>query len=96
MSTVLKRHLRGILLQAKGDCCDRVNSDQTIILGTDRREAGPQERRPKAFQTKLTQGGASDSDQMVLVMVRQEAGPRKRQPKALKGEWKTTLEIQRT
>ncbi len=57
-SPVLKRHSRGILLQAKRDCCDRVHSDQTI-LRTDKQEAGPQERRPKALKTKLTQGGPS-------------------------------------
>ncbi len=38
--TVLKRHSKGILLHAKGDCFDQVHLDQ-MVLGTARREAGP-------------------------------------------------------
>ncbi len=59
MSSDLKRHLKGILLQAKGDCSDRVYSDQ-MVLGTARREAEPLERWAKALKTKLTQGGPAD------------------------------------
>jgi hypothetical protein len=86
MSTILKRHSRRILLQAKRDCSDQVHSDQ-MVLGTGRWKAGPQERWPKALKTKLTQGGPGvHSDQMVLVMARQEAGPYERWPKTLKGQ----------
>jgi hypothetical protein len=53
MSIVLKRHSRGILLQAMGDCSERVHSDQ-MVLGTARREAEPQEMQPKVLKTKLT------------------------------------------
>ncbi len=44
-----KRHSRGILQHAKGDCSDRVDSDQ-MVLGTVRQEAGPRERWPQAPQ----------------------------------------------
>jgi hypothetical protein len=44
--------------KAKGDCPNRVHSDQ-MVLGTVRREAGPCERWPKKFKTKLAQGGPS-------------------------------------
>ncbi len=54
MSTILKRHSREILLQAKKDCSDPVHSDQ-MVLGTVRWEAGPQKRWPKALKAKLTQ-----------------------------------------
>ncbi len=48
MSTVVKRHSRGILLQDKGDCSDQVHSDQ-MVLRTVRWEAGPLKRRPKGY-----------------------------------------------
>jgi hypothetical protein len=60
MSTVLKRHSGGSLLQAKRDCSNQVHSDQ-MVLGTVRQEAGPRKRRPKALKSKLTQGGRSGS-----------------------------------
>jgi hypothetical protein len=56
MSTVLKRHSRGILLQAKGDCPDRVHSDQ-MVFRTVRQEAGHHERRPKALKPSQLKGG---------------------------------------
>jgi hypothetical protein len=59
-STVLKRHSRGILPQAKGGCSDQVHSDQ-MVLGIVRQEAAPQERQPKVLQTKLTKGGSPGS-----------------------------------
>jgi hypothetical protein len=85
MATALKRHPRGISLQAMGDCSDQVHSDHTI-LETVRWEAGPQKkkRQPKVLKTKLTQRdhhARVDSDQMVLLMVIQEAGPSERRPK---------------
>ncbi len=52
-----KKTLKWILQQAKGDCADRVHSDQRV-LWTVSREAWPHERWPKAFKTKLAQGGA--------------------------------------
>jgi hypothetical protein len=52
-----KKTLGGIMPQAKGDCPDRIHSDQ-MVVGTVRREAGPGERWPKALKTKLVQGGA--------------------------------------
>jgi hypothetical protein len=88
MSTVLKQHSRGILLQANGDCPDRVHSDQMVHRKV-RREAGPQKRWPKALRTKLNQGGLSGSSPlryMVLIITRREAGPRERRLKMLKGE----------
>ncbi len=57
MSTVLKRHSRGILQQAKGHSLDQLHSDQ-MVLGTVREEAGLRERQPKPFKTKLAQGEA--------------------------------------
>jgi hypothetical protein len=30
-----------------------------MVLGTVRQEGGPQERQPKTFKTKVTQGGTS-------------------------------------
>jgi hypothetical protein len=60
--TIIKRLPRGKLHKSKGDFLDRV-SDQTI-LRTVRREAGPHERFPKAFKTKLSQGGPSSSSQL--------------------------------
>ncbi len=88
MWIVLKRHFRGIWQQAKGDCPDRVNSDQNA-LRTIRWEACPCEPQPKALKTKLAQGGhqaVDHSDKMVLAMARGEAGPRERWPKTLQGE----------
>ncbi len=58
MSSILKRHSRGILLQAKGDCSYQVQSDQ-MVFGTVRREAEPRKRWPGALKAKLTQGGPS-------------------------------------
>jgi hypothetical protein len=43
IATALKRHPRGISLQAMGDCSDQVHSDHTI-LGAVRWEAGPQKK----------------------------------------------------
>jgi hypothetical protein len=60
MPTVLKRHSKGILLQAKGDCSNQVHSDQ-MVLGKARQEAGTQKRQLKVLKTKLTQGEASGS-----------------------------------
>ncbi len=51
---------KGILLNSKGDCTDRVHSDQ-MDLRTVRREAGPQKRQPKVLEVKPTQGGPSGS-----------------------------------
>jgi hypothetical protein len=56
MSTILQRHSRGILLQAKEDFSDRVNSDK-MILRTVRREAEPQKKRPKVLKSELIRGG---------------------------------------
>jgi hypothetical protein len=53
MSTILKRHPRGILLQAKRDCSDGVHSDQ-MVLTTVGQEAGPQKMQPKALKDKPT------------------------------------------
>jgi hypothetical protein len=53
MSMGLKRHSRGILLQAKGNCSDRVHSDQ-MVLRTVKWQAGPKERRPKDTQGELS------------------------------------------
>ncbi len=44
---------RGFSLQTKGDSSDWVLSD-LMVLGTVRREATHQKRRPKAFKSKLT------------------------------------------
>jgi hypothetical protein len=60
MSTVLKRHSKGILLQAKEGCSNPVHSNQ-MVLRTVRREAGSQERLPKALKTEPNQGGSSGS-----------------------------------
>jgi hypothetical protein len=49
-----KKSFRGKLHKAKGDCPDRVKSDQ--ILGTVRRDAGLHDSK-----TKLAQGGPSHS-----------------------------------
>jgi hypothetical protein len=43
--------------KAKGDCPDRVHSDQ-MVLETVRLEAGSRERRPKALKTKLSHSGS--------------------------------------
>jgi hypothetical protein len=51
MSTVLERHSRQILQQAKGDWSSKLD---WMVLGTVRREAGPRERRPKVLKTKPT------------------------------------------
>jgi hypothetical protein len=60
MSTVLKRDSRGNSTASHRECSDRVHSDQ-LVLGTDKREVGPQRRRPKPLKAKLTQGGPSGS-----------------------------------
>jgi hypothetical protein len=63
-------------MQAKGDCSDRVHSDQ-MVLGTATREAGLQEKCPKVLKTRLTQWGHQAlvySYQAVLVMARQAGG----------------------
>jgi hypothetical protein len=52
MSTLLKRHLGGILLQAKGDYLDQVRSDQ-MFLGKVRLEAGPHDRQSKTLKGEL-------------------------------------------
>jgi hypothetical protein len=86
MSTILKKHSRGILQQPKGNCPDQVHSDQ-MVLGTVIQEAGLCERWRKMLKTKLAKGGHQarfHSDQMVLVMAKQEAGPCERWPKTLK------------
>jgi hypothetical protein len=54
---ILKRHSRGFLQQANGDCLDQLHSDK-LVLETGRWEAGPHERQPKALKTKLGQGGS--------------------------------------
>jgi hypothetical protein len=46
------------LQQTKGDCLERVHSNQ-MVLGTVRCEAGPHDRQPKALKTKLAQGEPS-------------------------------------
>jgi hypothetical protein len=51
MSTILKTHSRGILLKAKGNCSDEVHSDQ-MVLGTVRKEPGPQKRHSKVLKAK--------------------------------------------
>jgi hypothetical protein len=60
MSTVLKDTQGGFAPQAKGDSSDRVYSDQ-MVLGTVRRETGPQKSQTKALKSKLAQGGPSGS-----------------------------------
>jgi hypothetical protein len=79
-----------LLLQAKEDCSYRVHSYK-MVLGTVRREAGPQERRPKSLKAKLTQGDHQaqvHSDQLAdrrLDLIRGcQRGSRER--------WKKTLE----
>jgi hypothetical protein len=69
MSSVLKSHSWGILLQAKSDCSNQVYSIQ-MVLGTVRREAGSQERWPKALKAKLTQGGP-----LGLSLLRSDSSP---------------------
>ncbi len=59
--TAQKRHSRGILHQAEGDCPDWVHSDQKMVLWTVRWEAGPHERQVQAPKTKLAQRGPSSS-----------------------------------
>jgi hypothetical protein len=58
--TVLKRQFWSFMQHAKGDCPDRVLSDQ-VVLGTVRWKSGPHERRPKELRVKITQGGPSGS-----------------------------------
>jgi hypothetical protein len=61
----------------QGDCLDRVHSDQ-MVLGTVGWEAGPQERQPKAFKTKLAQKGPSGLSPLRsdgFVVPRREARP---------------------
>ncbi len=55
MTIILKRHSRGILLQAKGDCSVQVHLGQ-IIIRTVRQEAGPRETQLKVLKTKPDQG----------------------------------------
>jgi hypothetical protein len=94
MSTVLKWHSR-MIFHSKPRKTVWIESTQNkwfseqMVLRTVRQEAGTRERQPKAFKTKLAQGGPSDqihSDQMVLVKVRREARPWERWPEILKGE----------
>ncbi len=59
-SAILKETLKRNLQKVKGDCPDRVHSDQ-MVLATVRREAGRHERQPKAVKTTLAQGGPSCS-----------------------------------
>jgi hypothetical protein len=66
-----------------------IESTQIMVFRTVRQEAGPQERRPKTLETKLTHEGYQalvHSDQSILVMARWEARPHERWPKTLKGE----------
>jgi hypothetical protein len=51
-STAYKNNQGWYLQQAKGDCPDRVHSDQ-IVLGTVREEAGPHERWQKMLKGEL-------------------------------------------
>jgi hypothetical protein len=60
MSTVLKRHSRGIFTECQGDCSYQVHSDQ-MVLQTVMQEAGPQKRQPNGLKSMLTQGGPSGS-----------------------------------
>jgi hypothetical protein len=74
------------LLQAKGNCSDRVHSDQMVIR-TVRRKGWTSREAAEGAQTKLTQGGHQaqvHSDETVLVMARQEAGSCERQRKRSK------------
>ncbi len=67
-----KKSLKGEFAKTKGNCPDRVHSDQ-MVLGTMRKETGPCETQPKALKAKLTKGGHQARvhlDQMVLVMAR--------------------------
>jgi hypothetical protein len=85
MSTILKETLRGILLQAKRNCSDRVHTDQ-MVLGKVRLDLEKGSQRLSKLSKLKVDHQARVSDQIVLVIVRQEAGPRERWPKTFKAE----------
>ncbi len=99
MSTILKRHSKGIYCRQKG----------TVLIESTQVRWFPEQSGGRMDLEEVAKGSQSyvsefkedhqvqvHSDQMVLMMVRQEVGPDQRWPKTLMGEFKMTLGIQGT